>query len=94
MMVTYALETENKIKCCIIFVLQVLEFADPCSFDYVYAYLNRPDVQEALHANVTKLTHDWDICSSFIKKWKDSPSTVIPLLRELMANGLRVWIYR
>ncbi|XP_062173809.1 serine carboxypeptidase-like 40 [Alnus glutinosa] len=71
----------------------VLEFADPCSFDYVYAYLNRPDVQEALHANVTKLTHDWDICSSFIKKWKDSPSTVIPLLRELMANGLRVWIY-
>ncbi|KAF2321105.1 hypothetical protein GH714_033889 [Hevea brasiliensis] len=25
--------------------------------------------------------------------WKDSPSTVIPLLQEFMANGLRVWIY-
>ncbi|KAJ6964594.1 hypothetical protein NC652_002747 [Populus alba x Populus x berolinensis] len=38
---------------------------DPCSDYYVYAYLNRPDVQEAMHANVTKLTYDWEPCGDF-----------------------------
>ncbi|GMY22561.1 serine carboxypeptidase-like 40 isoform X3 [Fagus crenata] len=66
---------------------------DPCSDYYVHAYLNRPDVQSALHANVTKLTHDWEACSDIIQKWGDSPSTMIPLLNEFMANGLRVWIF-
>ncbi|XP_075644389.1 serine carboxypeptidase-like 40 [Castanea sativa] len=66
---------------------------DPCSEYYVYAYMNRPDVQEALHANVTRLTHDWEPCSDVIQKWVDSPSTIIPHLQELMANGLRVWIF-
>lgn len=73
--------------------MQVLKF-DPCGDYYVYAYLNRPEVQEALHANVTKLSHDWEPCSDVIKKWRDSPSTMLPILREFMANGLRVWIFR
>jgi serine carboxypeptidase-like clade 2 len=66
---------------------------DPCSEFYGYAYLNRPDVQNALHANVTKLTHDWEPCSDIITKWNDSPSTIIPLLQEFMAKGLRVWVF-
>merc|ERR1712226_1817293 len=45
---------------------------DPCSDYYVYAYLNRPDVQEAMHANVTKLTHDWEPC---IRVWVFSGDT-------------------
>ena len=73
--------------------MQILDF-DPCGSYYVYAYLNRPDVQEAMHANVTKLTHDWEPCSDVIEKWIDSPSTIIPLLREFMANGIRVWVFR
>ncbi|CAA0816584.1 Serine carboxypeptidase-like 40 [Striga hermonthica] len=66
---------------------------DPCSEHYVHAYLNRPEVQKALHANVTNIPYDWQPCSDVIKKWQDSPSTVIPLLKELIANGLRVWIF-
>ncbi|XVF22904.1 hypothetical protein REPUB_Repub12eG0210900 [Reevesia pubescens] len=66
---------------------------DPCSDYYVYAYLNRADVQEAMHANVTKLDHDWEPCSDIITKWGDSATTIIPLLQEFMANGLRVWIF-
>ncbi|KAI4333073.1 hypothetical protein L6164_017923 [Bauhinia variegata] len=69
------------------------EEIDPCSDYYVYAYLNRPDVQEALHANVTKLTHDWEPCSDVITKWGDSSSTILPLIKEFLANGLRVWIF-
>ncbi|KAE8720576.1 hypothetical protein F3Y22_tig00018953pilonHSYRG00001 [Hibiscus syriacus] len=43
---------------------------DPCSDGYVYAYLNRVDVQEAMHANVTKLHHDWEPCSELIGRWE------------------------
>ncbi|KAF2321093.1 hypothetical protein GH714_033821 [Hevea brasiliensis] len=70
-----------------------LAYFDPCSDYYVHAYFNTPEVQEAMHANVTKLNHDWEPCSDILGSWKDSPSTVIPLLQEFMANGLRVWIY-
>ncbi|KAL2896452.1 Serine carboxypeptidase-like 40 [Bienertia sinuspersici] len=60
---------------------------------YVEAYMNNPEVQKALHANVTKLSYPWQPCSSVISTWADSPTTIIPLLRELMAKGLRVWIF-
>ncbi|PWA86957.1 serine carboxypeptidase-like 40 [Artemisia annua] len=66
---------------------------DPCSEHYTYAYMNRADVQEAIHANVTKLDHTWEPCSDIIPNWHDSPSTIIPLLREFMENNLRVWIF-
>ncbi|GFP84271.1 serine carboxypeptidase-like 40 [Phtheirospermum japonicum] len=66
---------------------------DPCGENYVYAYLNRPEVQKALHANVTSIPYDWQPCSNVLRKWQDSPSTVIPHLKEFMANGLRVWIF-
>ncbi|KAL1833332.1 hypothetical protein ACET3Z_002983 [Daucus carota] len=67
---------------------------DPCSDDYTYAYFNRPEVQDALHANVTKVDHEWGLCST-ISNWRylDKASTVLDLLEEFMANGLRVWIY-
>ncbi|KAK1370974.1 Carboxypeptidase [Heracleum sosnowskyi] len=54
-------------------------------------YIDRPEVQEALHANVRKLDNDWEQCRELF--WSDSPFTIIDLLEEFMANGLRVWIY-
>lgn len=42
-------------------LVQVDNF-DPCSDYYVDAYLNDPDVQRALHANVTRLDHPWSAC--------------------------------
>ncbi|KAI6675925.1 hypothetical protein NL676_036721 [Syzygium grande] len=70
----------------------IMDF-DPCEDVYVHAYLNREDVQEALHANVTKLDHDWEACSDVIQQWGDSPFTIIPLLQEFMSNGIRVWVF-
>ncbi|XP_077218533.1 serine carboxypeptidase-like 40 [Tasmannia lanceolata] len=66
---------------------------DPCSDNYVYSYLNLPEVQEALHANLTKVSYPWDSCSDVIPGWNDSPSTIIPLLEELMGNGIRTWVF-
>ncbi|KAK7404258.1 hypothetical protein VNO78_05002 [Psophocarpus tetragonolobus] len=66
---------------------------DPCSEIYVHAYMNRKEVQEALHANVTNLKHDWEPCSDVITKWVDSASTVLPLLHKFLNSSLRVWIF-
>lgn len=35
---------------------------DPCSSNYIYEYLNTPEVQKALHANVTGIPGPWDSC--------------------------------
>ncbi|KAF8022265.1 hypothetical protein BT93_G2418 [Corymbia citriodora subsp. variegata] len=70
----------------------IMDF-DPCGEKYLLAYLNRESVQEALHANVTKLDYGWQGCSSVIKGWKLGPSTMLPLLQEFMSNGLRVWVF-
>ncbi|XP_021688282.2 serine carboxypeptidase 1 [Hevea brasiliensis] len=62
-------------------------FFDPCSDIYVESYLNTAEVQTALHANLTK----WSHCSGF--NWTDSPVTILPVIKNLMASGIRVWIY-
>ncbi|KQK14876.1 hypothetical protein BRADI_1g19170v3 [Brachypodium distachyon] len=66
-----------------------IESFDPCTDHYVEAYLNDPDVQKALHANVTRLNHP---CVRF-GYWVDSAPTVLPIIRELMKNNIRVWVY-
>lgn len=66
---------------------------DPCSDYYVNAYLNDPDVQKALHANVTRLDHPWSACSDVLRRWTDSATTVLPILTELLNNDVRVWVY-
>lgn len=40
---------------------QVLPF-DPCSEIYVHSYLNSPQVQKSLHANVTGIRGPWQDC--------------------------------
>ncbi|KAL2477233.1 Serine carboxypeptidase-like 40 [Forsythia ovata] len=67
---------------------------DPCSGDYVFTYLNSPEVQKALHANVTGIPGPWDSCNNTVSvNWKDRPDTVLPTIKKLMASGLRIWIY-
>ncbi|KAL2460223.1 Serine carboxypeptidase-like 40 [Abeliophyllum distichum] len=67
---------------------------DPCSDDYVNTYLNTPEVQKALHANITGVPGPWEDCNDPIfKQWQDMPETVLPTIKKLMASGIRVWIY-
>ncbi|XXG61048.1 hypothetical protein AAC387_Pa04g2801 [Persea americana] len=64
---------------------------DPCSDDYIQSYLNLPQVQKALHANVTGLPYLWTSCT--LLPWSDSPTTILPIIQQLMASKIRVWIY-
>ncbi|CAA0826991.1 Serine carboxypeptidase-like 34, partial [Striga hermonthica] len=67
---------------------------DPCAWKYTTVYLNRADVQRALHANVTGLSYPWTHCSNAIEKWNDSPFSILPILRQLIAAGQRIWVFR
>lgn len=66
---------------------------DPCEGDYVEKYLNLLNVQNAFHANLTKLSYRWATCSELIKKWKDSPSTMFPIYKRLISLGIRILLY-
>ncbi|MFS7920576.1 putative carboxypeptidase D [Helianthus anomalus] len=63
---------------------------DPCTDSYTQGYLNTPVVQQSLHAKPVQ----WTSCNDFILfNWKDMPFTVLPVIQDLMASGIRVWIY-
>ncbi|CAO2814051.1 unnamed protein product [Amaranthus hypochondriacus] len=66
---------------------------DPCTSEYTETYMNTPAVQAALHANITKLPYPWTHCNNNITSWSDSPSSILPTIRMLIDEGLRIWIY-
>lgn len=66
---------------------------DPCLSNYTEVYLNRPDVQQALHANLTKIPYPWTHCSDNISFWADAPASILPVIRKLVNGGIRVWVF-
>ncbi|KAG0453985.1 hypothetical protein HPP92_025289 [Vanilla planifolia] len=69
--------------------------ADPCGELYVKSYLNLPEVQRALHANITGLDRIWTDCSNIVNpsNWLDSPSVMLPEIQKLVTSGIRLWLY-
>ncbi|XP_047960110.1 serine carboxypeptidase-like 25 isoform X1 [Salvia hispanica] len=68
---------------------------DPCTEKYAEIYYNRPDVQKALHANVSgRIPYAWTACSETLNRnWNDSDASILPIYRELIAAGLRIWVF-
>ena len=84
------------ILCCQVFSQPFrLQGYDPCTYDYSVIYFNRPDVQKAMHANTTGIPYPWTGCNIAMNvNWQDTAITVLPIYRELLAAGLRLWVYR
>ncbi|KAK4754954.1 hypothetical protein SAY87_008711 [Trapa incisa] len=67
---------------------------DPCTENYAEKYYNRPDVQKALHANITGIPYKWTACSdALINNWKDREVSMLPTYKELISAGLRIWVF-
>lgn len=67
---------------------------DPCTEKYAEVYYNRPDVQKALHANVTRIPYKWTACSEVLNRnWNDTEASILPVYREMIASGLRIWVF-
>ncbi|KAG0589697.1 hypothetical protein KC19_1G040600 [Ceratodon purpureus] len=67
---------------------------DPCTGNYAEAYFNRPEVQRALHANVSGIIpYNWTGCSGELQNWTDSAFSVIPEYKALIKAGLKIWVF-
>lgn len=67
---------------------------DVCIDDEITYYFNLRQVQEALHANVTRLPYSWEACSGVVEyKFEDQLLNMLPILSNLLKHGLRVWIF-
>ncbi|XP_073304980.1 serine carboxypeptidase-like 27 [Primulina huaijiensis] len=67
---------------------------DPCTESYSRVYFNLPQVQKAFHANTTGIPYPWVACSDILyDNWNDEARTILPIYRELIAAGLRIWIF-
>ncbi|KAL6594032.1 hypothetical protein ACP70R_048933 [Stipagrostis hirtigluma subsp. patula] len=62
---------------------------DPCARYFMTSYLNRPEVQKALHANTTGLKQPWSQC----KNWKDAQISMLPSIKQLVSSGVSMWLY-
>ncbi|CAN1328513.1 Serine carboxypeptidase 24 [Linum perenne] len=67
---------------------------DPCSESYAEMYYNRDDVQKAMHANVTGIPYKWTACSEVVgEHWNDSDDSMLSTYKELIAAGLKIWVF-
>ncbi|KAG6551787.1 hypothetical protein Mapa_006604 [Marchantia paleacea] len=63
---------------------------NPCIENDEHTYLNLPEVQSALHAKKTV----WSICTDSLNyKMEDLEIKMLPVLRDLLNSGLRIWIF-
>ncbi|KAH6837878.1 serine carboxypeptidase-like 34 [Perilla frutescens var. hirtella] len=73
---------------------KVLAGYDPCASEYTESYFNRPDVQQALHANVTKIPYAWTHCSDILEyRNADVAFSLLPVIKKLIDSNQRVWIF-
>eukprot|EP00250_Pteridium_aquilinum_P023162 c26310_g1_i1 orf=327-1787(-) len=75
-------------------VAQISNGVDVCITSERSFFLNIPEVQKALHANVTKLNYPWSMCSGLVLyKIEDANIDMLPLLKELYMQGLRIFVF-
>ncbi|KAH0894872.1 hypothetical protein HID58_057301 [Brassica napus] len=73
---------------------RVSEQYDPCTEKHSKVYFNLPEVQEALHVPPGLAPSKWDTCSDVVNEhWKDCSSSVLNIYHELIAAGLRIWVF-
>jgi len=66
---------------------------DPCVGNYMTEYLNRPDVQHAIHANIS---YPWTQCSPRLNySYSDLLASMFPVYNKLLNSGsnLRMLVY-
>lgn len=71
-----------------------LRRGDPCLKDRIFTYLNKPQVQEALHANTTHLPFHWDFCEGpLVYQEANLDMNLIPLVSNLLKEGIPILLY-
>ncbi|XP_048127470.1 serine carboxypeptidase-like 45 [Rhodamnia argentea] len=73
--------------------LQETEKIDVCIDDETFKYLNRKEVQEALHARLVGIS-TWTVCSGVVRyEYQNLEIPTISILGELVKSGIHVLVY-
>eukprot|EP00762_Andalucia_godoyi_P000696 ANDGO_05336.mRNA.1 Serine carboxypeptidase 24 len=68
------------------------EPASPCIDSWTQEYMNRQDVQHAIHATDSYVP--WTDCSNLVQySYKDLLTSVVPVYQSLLTSGIRMIIY-
>lgn len=66
---------------------------DVCGNNETYKYLNRKEVQEALHAELVGVTN-WSMCSQVVNYDNNSLEIpILPILGSLLNSGIQILVY-
>ncbi|KAE9604242.1 putative carboxypeptidase D [Lupinus albus] len=85
--------SQSKVICPQTQIQQASERIDVCVDDKVTNYLNRRDVQDALHAKLVGV-RKWDVCSNILDyNMLDLEVPTLPIVGSLIKAGVRVLIY-
>ncbi|XVE95740.1 hypothetical protein REPUB_Repub02eG0125400 [Reevesia pubescens] len=65
---------------------------DPCIEDKATKYLNRKDVQKALHAKLVGIT-SWNLCNKFVQYMGNLETPTIHILAKIVRSGVPIMVY-
>ncbi|XP_021297402.1 serine carboxypeptidase-like 45 [Herrania umbratica] len=71
---------------------QVSVKVDPCIQDETTKYLNRKDVQKALHAQLVGTT-SWNLCNKFVQYMANLETPTIHIVGSIVKSGIPVMVY-
>ncbi|XP_059456777.1 serine carboxypeptidase-like 28 isoform X2 [Corylus avellana] len=67
---------------------------DDCEVMHTEKYMNITSVRVAFHVNLSRAPHPWVTCSNAVRNnWTDSPKSMLPIFKELIAAGIRIWVF-
>ncbi|KAF9604090.1 hypothetical protein IFM89_002765 [Coptis chinensis] len=68
---------------------------DPCLTDRIFTYLNRPEVQKALHANTTILPYKWGFCRGGPLSYQmdNLDMNIIPVMSDIIIAGIPLMLF-
>ncbi|CAI0411495.1 unnamed protein product [Linum tenue] len=71
-----------------------VESIDLCVQDQTDKYLNRKDVQEAMHAKLVGVNNTWSVCSKVVNyDYNNMEIPTIGVVGSLVGSGIRVLVY-
>ncbi|XVE60954.1 hypothetical protein DITRI_Ditri06bG0002300 [Diplodiscus trichospermus] len=65
---------------------------DPCVEDKTTKYLNRKDVQKALHAKLVGIS-SWNLCNKFVQYMGNLETPTIQIVGSIVKSGIPVMVY-
>ncbi|GJN06724.1 hypothetical protein PR202_ga24480 [Eleusine coracana subsp. coracana] len=77
------------------YITKISVGVDVCMTYERFFYFNLPEVQQALHANRTRLPYHWSMCSNVLNySDTDGNINILPILQRIVEHKIPLWVFR